>query len=139
MKNFELIRTQAVLNKYTQMHLPQRIGYAIVKNLDIIENELKIYGKSLKNILDSYSDYFIYKEDGSVEMFPAGVPRVDDAHKQAYMDEINELLNMDTDAHLYLINDEVFDYDDSDKYDAISISDLMQLRDILSQSEIGGS
>ena len=87
---------------------------------------IEIYEKSLQKIIDSYKEYFV--KDETLEN---GLPKVDDEHMEDYITEINELLAFEVDIDLYYIDEDVFDYEDSDRYDSISAADLIQLRMII--------
>ena len=124
--NFTLINMMHILKNFSEKKLPQKISYAIMKNIYIINKDAEIYEDSLRKIIDSYKDYTIKDEQ-----LENGLPKVDDEHMEDYVSEINELLNFEVDIDLYYIDEDVFDYDDSARYDAVSASDLIQLRAIL--------
>ena len=115
-----------ILKNFSEKKLPQKISYAIMKNIYIINKDAEIYEDSLRKIIDSYKDYTIKDEQ-----LENGLPKVDDEHMEDYVSEINELLNFEVDIDLYYIDEDVFDYEDSARYDAVSASDLIQLRAIL--------
>ena len=124
--NFTLVNMMNNLKRFGEKKLPQKISYAIMKNIYIINKDIEIYEKSLQKIIDSYKDYFVKDE-----ILENGLPKVDDEHMEDYITEINELLAFEVDIDLYYIDEDVFDYEDSDRYDSISAADLIQLRMIL--------
>ena len=124
--NFTLVNMMNNLKRFGEKKLPQKISYAIMKNIYIINKDIEIYEKSLQKIIDSYKDYFVKDE-----ILENGLPKVDDEHMEDYITEINELLAFKVDIDLYYIDEDVFDYEDSDRYDSISAADLIQLRMIL--------
>ena len=124
--NFTLVNMMNNLKRFGEKKLPQKISYAIMKNIYIINKDIEIYEKSLQKIIDSYKDYFVKDE-----ILENGLPKVDDEHMEDYISEINELLNFEVDIDLYYIDEDVFDYEDSDRYDSISAADLIQLRMII--------
>lgn len=136
-KNVDLINLANSLSKYTDKKLPQRISYAIIKNLITIKNELNAYEKSISKILESYKDYIIKDQDGNDVLYPSGVPKVDEPHVKDYEKDIDELLNIEVDINFYKISndiEEIFNYDDSGKYDAMSPLDIMILTNILCEN-----
>lgn len=124
--NFTLVNMMNNLKRFSEKKLPQKISYAIMKNIYIINKDIEIYEKSLQKIIDSYKDYFVKDE-----ILENGLPKVDDEHMEDYITEINELLAFEVDIDLYYIDEDVFDYEDSDRYDSISAADLIQLRMII--------
>lgn len=124
--NFTLVNMMNNLKRFGEKKLPQKISYAIMKNIYIINKDIEIYEKSLQKIIDSYKDYFVKDE-----ILENGLPKVDDEHMEDYITEINELLAFEVDIDLYYIDEDVFDYEDSDRYDSISAADLIQLRMII--------
>lgn len=124
--NFTLVNIMNNLKRFGEKKLPQKISYAIMKNIYIINKDIEIYEKSLQKIIDSYKDYFVKDE-----ILENGLPKVDDEHMEDYITEINELLAFEVDIDLYYIDEDVFDYEDSDRYDSISAADLIQLRMII--------
>lgn len=131
MNNYNLISYKNIIQKYTDKKLPQKLSYALTKNLIIIQNELEVYSKMLKNIVQKYKQYQIENET-----FPIGVPKVDQQHKQDYLQEINDLLHLQIeDINLYKIKMSIFDYEDGQKYDSLSISDILELQSILVEEQ----
>lgn len=124
--NFSLINMMQTLKQFGEKKLPQKISYAIMKNLYIINKDVEIYEDSLRKIIESYKDYII---EG--EQLENGLPKVNDEHIEDYISEINELLAFEVDIDLYYIDEDVFDYEDSGRYDPISATDLIQLRMII--------
>lgn len=124
--NFTLVNMMNNLKRFGEKKLPQKISYAIMKNIYIINKDIEIYEKSLQKIIDSYKEYFVKDE-----ILENGLPKVDDEHMEDYITEINELLAFEVDIDLYYIDEDVFDYEDSDRYDSISAADLIQLRMII--------
>lgn len=129
--NYNLLCYKNVIQKYVDKKLPQKLSYILTKNLIIIQNELEIYSKMLNNIIQKYKQYQIKNET-----LPIGVPKVDEQHNQSYLQEIDDLLHLQIeDINLYKINMDIFDYEDGQKYDSLSISDILQLQSILGQEQ----
>ena len=124
--NFTLVNMMNNLKRFGEKKLPQKIRKKKKKNIYIINKDIEIYEKSLQKIIDSYKDYFVKDE-----ILENGLPKVDDEHMEDYITEINELLAFEVDIDLYYIDEDVSDYEDSDRYDSISAADLIQLRMII--------
>jgi hypothetical protein len=132
MNNFTMINSMNVLNGYANKKLPQKISFAITKNLISIGKEYKIYEEQLKKIIDSYSQYFEKDENGNIKMDNNGLPEISDEVQNANLyDEVNELLSIEIDLDLHPIDEKVFDYEDSDRYSPLSPVEIMQLQNIL--------
>ena len=129
--NMELVRIANTLEDYATKKLPQKISYAITKNMLILAGDIDAYNKALQKIITSFDEYIAKDENGQYVMGSNGLPEVDDAHKEAYYSEINDLLKIQIDVNLFSIEEEDFNYADSDRYDAMSPKDIIVLREIL--------
>ena len=132
-RNIELIQYVEELKKHKDKKYPQKIVFAIIKNLNTCELELKNYYECLTKIMNNYKDHFIKDEDGNIKCLPSGLPVVDESNNQTFIDEINQLLNETVDIQLYTIDMDYFDYDPKDIYDIMTPSDLFTLSKILCQ------
>ena len=130
-RNYMLLNYNQVLSECANWKLPQKISYAITKNLILVGKELEIYNAALGKLFDSYSDYYVKDENGNVVHMENGLPQVDDDHSADLNDDIQELLNTEIDFDAYHISDEAFDYEDSDRYDPLSAADMLRLRQVL--------
>lgn len=131
--NFDIISISNVLNTYADKKLPQKISYAITRNIMNISGDLDCYSRQLNKIIDSYKEYQ-KKENGESVMSPIGVPLVEDEYTEEYMGEISALLNIEVDVSLYTIDESEFDYD-GERFDPLSASDIMKLAKILCYKE----
>lgn len=131
--NFDIISISNVLNTYADKKLPQKISYAITRNIMNISGDLDCYSRQLNKIIDSYKEYQ-KKENGEPVMSPIGVPLVEDKYTEEYMGEISALLNIEVDVSLYTIDESEFDYD-GERFDSLSASDIMKLAKILCYKE----
>lgn len=133
--NFELLNITQFLENFADKHLPQRIAYAIVKNSELLKLDANSYNSALQKIIDSYKDFVQKDDDGNEVMSSVGIPEVDADHIEDYMNEINELLGIEIEVNLYHIDESCFDYDDGDKYDALSPKDILLLQNVLCKQE----
>lgn len=132
--NGTLINMINVLNKCGQKKLPQKISYAITKNIISLSGDYECYSKSIQKIISDYKDYILMDENGKQKVSDVGLPMVDDSHMADYISEINELLGIEIDVNLYTIDDSVFDYDDS-KYDVLTAQEMLQLQTIVCKGD----
>lgn len=133
--NTILVNYDNVLGYFGKKKLPQKISYAITKDMIIISKELEAYRTSLQKIIDAYKDYQVKNESGEIENMPIGIPKVDKDHEVDYLSEVEDLLNIETDIELYYIEEEVFDYQDSERYDAMSAHDILTLQSVICKKD----
>lgn len=133
-KNISMINLINVLSSFSDKRLPQKIGYAITKNLVLLNKEYSVYDSQLKKIIDAYKDNIIKDEDGN-QVMKSGIPAVDDSVSNEYYSQINELLNIEVDVNLRYVDESVFDYDNNNMYDVMTAKEIMILQSILVNHE----
>lgn len=57
-RNIDVVQIVTFLDKISERKLPQKINYAIMRNLDSFQKENQFYEKSLNKIIESYKDFF---------------------------------------------------------------------------------
>lgn len=131
LKNKDILTRVNILNGYCTKRFPQRISYAITRNVMIFSDEIESYNKQLKKILDSYKEYYVKDDNGEPLIDKAsGLPVIMPEHSNDFMQEIMELLEIEIDVKPYFINESLFDYDD-EKYDTMSAIDIINLQNVL--------
>lgn len=134
--NFVLINMNQQLSNYASTRLPQKISYAITKNILILKNDIEVYEKALQKLFDSYKDYIEKDESGDMKYSSSGIPIIsDDTARNDFSKELDELLNIEIDADLYRIDEELFNYEDSDRYDSMTAMDILKLRELLCSTD----
>ena len=132
MKNIEIVRVFNELMKYADKKMPQRISYAVTKNLLILQAEYQCYEKELKKLYASYEDKTEKDENGNVMMYDNGIPRIKKEFVKDFEKDLSELLSIEADVKPYLIPEEAFDYsDNADRYDSLSPNDIVFLQTIM--------
>ena len=131
MSNLILVNLMNTLEGYSDKKLPQKISFAITRNLMKISKEYGAYDAQLKKIFEMYSDYMVKDDNGEIKTTPNGIPIVSDLMKTEFNEQIAELLNIEIEVEMYFIDPEVFNYDDKGIYDAMSAQDIMILQSIL--------
>ena len=135
-KNKTLINIINILDKYGSMKLPQKISYAITKNIIILKREFKIYNMQLKKIIESYLEYATKDENGKPKMYDNGLPMVENTEKSdELLAEVQDLLDISINVDLFKIDFETFNYDDKGVYNTLSSQDIMTLSTILCDEE----
>lgn len=131
--NFMIVNIVNFLNGIADKKLPQKISYAITRNIMIFSKEYEIYSNSLIKIYESYKGFAVEDENGNIMRNDMDIPVLSDEEKQKQMNiEISELLNIEIDVDVYTISNDLFDYDDTDgRYDSLSATEIMNLQGIL--------
>lgn len=132
--NYAIIATINRLSEYANKKLPQKISYAITKNLSNLNKEYQLYDEQLKKILNTYSKFFVLDSDGN-PVLNNGAPEVEETVRGEYYAQINELLSIETDVDMYYVDPSIFDYEDSERFDAMTPKDIMILQSILCKDE----
>ena len=134
--NFIIVNLLNMLQGFGDKRLPQRISYAITKNLMIINKEYDIYVSQLNKVLDKYDAYSEKDEKGQRKTSNQGLPIITDSvQRENFNRELNDLLSIEIDLKLFTIKEECFDYDDSDMYDPLTPSEIIALQNILCNSQ----
>lgn len=129
--NLTMINMINSLKPFMDKKLPQRISYAITRNIVVATMEYQIYETQLRKILEEYSSYVIKDGSGNPKMDKIGVPVVEDSVRDEYFEKIADLLNFEIELNVCTINEGAFDYDDKGKYDLLSPNEIMLLQSIL--------
>lgn len=131
LKNKDILTRVNILNGYCVKRFPQRISYAITRNVMIFSEEIESYNKELKKILDNYKEYYVKDDKGEPQIDKvSGLPVIMPEHSNDFMQEIMELLEIELDVKPYFIDESLFDYDD-EKYDTMSAIDIINLQSVL--------
>ena len=135
--NFDMIQILNILSQYENKKLPQRISYAIVKNSTAISSEYQIYKTQLEKIIKELrdNDKVVLDEDGEMKVTEQGLPMVKEEYAKEFQENLTELLNLQVDVDVFFIDEEVFNYEDSSRYDAMSATDIFNLKLVLCDNE----
>lgn len=101
--------------------LPIKIGYAIRKNLKMMEPIAAAYEEERKKILDEYAE-----KDGNGEYVVKNESYVI-LEQKAYEAEMQELLEITNELELHKIPYSELEKCDLDKFDALSVQDIALL------------
>lgn len=132
LKNIDIINYMNFLTSMSEKKLPQKITYAIVRNLKIIKEEYDLYFESLNKMIKSYADNILKDKDGNVQMYQSGLPKVDKTVEEEYLKEASDLLNIEVEIDMFKIPETTFNYE-SEKYDVLSVKELMGLIDLMGE------
>ena len=131
MSNYTMVNVLNTLNSFGNKKLPQKISYAITRNIMIFRKEYEFYEREFGKLLVKYDKDIEKDVDGNIVHNKDGVPVVNGEASKAFYNELNELLMIELDISIYQISPEVFNYEDSERYDAMSASEIIQLQSII--------
>ena len=123
LRNIDIIGIITSLDEYVEKKLPQKISYAITKNLLIATKENECYQKEFNKLSEQYKDYFQKDDDGNIKSAKNGIPLFEEGKddiKEEYLEKLNELLNIEVDVELYYMEEEWFNYEDNCNYDVLT-------------------
>lgn len=133
--NYVLTNLLISLEKYSEKKLPQRISYAIVKNMVSLSKEYSVYERQLQTLLKQYDSHIKKDEHGQIMTTQGGIPIVDDDASNEFNEQLGELLSIEIDVDMYYISEDVFDYDNNGIYDPLSAHDIVTLQSLLCKNE----
>lgn len=111
------------VNKLASKRLPVKVAYAISRNLDKMNNIITSYETARKTLLDQYTE----KDEEGKAKVEDGSYVIQEDQKQAFSDEMKELLEVENEIDLHTINMDEVEKCDTDKYDSLTTADLMTL------------
>lgn len=130
--NFTVITMLNILDKFVKKKLPQKISYAITRNILLLQEDYHCYIKSLDKLFSDYDKYIVKDEKNHIMYNDIGIPIVENKVEKEFHQEIENLLNIEIEKDLYSISEESFDYEDTtNRYDSLSAVDIMNLQAIL--------
>lgn len=134
--NLNLINKLNILEKYSEKKFPQKISYAIIRNLTLLTKEYELYNKQLGKIIDSFSDSIIKDENGHFQYGVNGLPLLDKSVENEFTEQVAELLNIEIDLDIYYVDAELFDYDDKNGlYDTMTAKEIFALQSTICKDE----
>lgn len=106
LSNQRLLSDMPVLRNISQKELPVKASYAIAKNLNKIESELKVYESQRTKLIDKYA---LKDEKGQVKADDSGQIIFKDGCKEQWDKDINELLAIENDIDIHKFNISIID------------------------------
>lgn len=97
--NERIVNTINVLGRLNDTALPVRVAYAVSKNIDKIERELKAYNTEKSKLLDKYAEK---NEDGEI-IIENGHFKIKEECAENWNREIRELLDIENDVEIHMI------------------------------------
>lgn len=106
LSNQRLVSDIPVLRNISQKELPVKVSYAIAKNLNKIESELKTYESQRAKLIDKYA---LKDEKGQVKADEAGQIIFKDECKEQWDKDIKELLEIENEIDIHKFNINILD------------------------------
>lgn len=120
-KNSQIVTFMNRIVDIQQKHLPVILGYAIAKNLKLMEPIAAAYEEERKKILDKYAE----KDEAGEYMVEDKSYVIPDSI--SYEAEIQELLGIDNEIDMHMVPFAELEKCDSDQFDALSVQDICLL------------
>lgn len=135
--NITLINMYNILDKCSIYKFPQKIAFAIMKNIKILQLDVDTYETSFQKLEEKYINKIQKDEQGIVKRNANGSPIfISTQDAEEFFKEYSELADIEIEVDLYQIDEELFNYDDIDgKYDALTPKDAFALQSILCKQD----
>lgn len=101
LSNEKLLSDIPVLRNISQKELPVKVSYAIAKNLNKIEFELKVYENERTKLIDKYA---LKDDKGQVKVDDSGQIIFKDGCKEQWNKDIKELLAIENEVEIHKFN-----------------------------------
>lgn len=121
LKNKQIV---VFLNTYEEMKgkkLPVKFGYAVKKNASALKDAAVAYTAERKEILDRYAK----KDKNGKNIVENNCYVISD--QEEYAKEIEELLEIETEAEIQKVSEEIIEKCDDPRYDPLTLEELAAL------------
>lgn len=98
--NERIINTINTLGKLNNSQLPIKVAYAISKNVNKIENELKIYNTEKAKLMDKYCEK---DGEGKLKADEYGNVNIKEEHREDWNRDIKELLSIENEIDIHMM------------------------------------
>lgn len=134
--NKALISLVSMLQHYMDKKLPQKISYAVMRNFTILSDEYQFYSKQYQKLVDEFKDKIEKDESGDPKLDSNGFPVINNVKaRKDFCEPLDELLNIQLEVERFTLDESDLNYEDSDRYDALSPADLYNLKVLLCDTE----
>ena len=101
LSNERIVNTINVLGELNNAKLPVKVAYAITKNINKINTELKAYNEEKAKLIDKYAEK---DEEGKLKVDENGIIPLKEEHIEDYNRDIKELLSIENEIDIHMIN-----------------------------------
>ena len=127
--NFELVQIANLIKELENKRFPQKLSYAIMKSIINISKEVEIYTKQLNAIVETYKEEgkLVLNNKGEIVFENNGIPKVKTEFVEEFAKELDELLNFKVTVEVSSFSEEMFDYEEENRYDVLTPSEMIVL------------
>lgn len=100
LSNEKILNTVNALGSLNNAQLPIKVAYAISKNINKIECELKAYNTEKAKLIDKYAEK---DEDGKLIADEYGNVNIKEENRENWNRDINELLSIENEIDIHMI------------------------------------
>ena len=100
LSNERIANTINVLGELNNAKLPVKVAYAITKNINKINTELKAYNEEKAKLIDKYSEK---DEEGKLKTDEIGNVNLKEEHIEDWNRDIKELLSIENEIDIHMI------------------------------------
>lgn len=123
LSNERIVNTINVLGKLNNAQLPIKVAYAISKNVNKIESELKAYNAEKAKLIDKYA---VKDKEGKLKADEYGNVNIKEEHIEDWNRDIKELLSIENEVDIHMIQlDNLLNSDYSISPSELSAIDFM--------------
>lgn len=100
LSNERIVNTINALVKLNNTQLPIKVAYAISKNVNKIESELKVYNTEKAKLVNKYGEK---DKEGKLKVGENGNVSLKEEHIEDYNRDIKELLSIENEMDIHMI------------------------------------
>lgn len=100
LSNERVVNTINALSKLNNAQLPIKVAYAISKNVNKIESELKVYNTEKAKLVNKYGEK---DKEGKLKVGENGNVPLKEEHIEDYNRDIKELLSIENEMDIHMI------------------------------------
>lgn len=100
LSNERIVNTINTLGKLNNAQLPIKIAYAISKNVNKIESELKAYNAEKAKLIDKYA---VKDKEGKLKADEYGNVNIKEEHIEDWNKDVKELLSIENEIDIHMI------------------------------------
>lgn len=128
MKNRQILAIYNNISPIKKKQLPVRIGFAINKNLAVMDTAAKAYNEERMKILEQYCE----KDENGLKTTEDGKEYLV-KDKKGYEEAMDELFDIETDVQIHTITIDDIEKCDSEKFDALTPFELEVLEFMITE------
>lgn len=117
-KNSQVVAFLNGVSDIQNKKLPIKVGYAITRNINLMESVAKAYEEERKKVLDKY----VQKDGNGEYIVKDGAYKIEDL--SIYESEMGELLEIENELAVHTVRFEELEKCDTEQFEALSVRDI---------------